>query len=273
MKLSPGLLLALLLPLCACAKDAAPPAARTPASSTAPAAAAKVDAPMDAPMDAKDPRVALAARIPGAKPEDLRTTPVAGIYELTHGADVTYVSADGKFAFAGDLYSVTSNGDFPNLTETRRRELRLKLVNEVPESQMLIFGPADAKHTITVFTDIDCPWCRRLHGQMAEYNKQGIRVRYLFFPRSGPDTESWAKAEAVWCATDRKAAMTRSKLGETVPKTAACTSTPVAMGYELGREIGVSGTPGLVLDSGELIPGYLTPTQLVAHLNGAPVAE
>ena len=79
---------------------------------------------------------------------------------------------------------------------------------------MIVFGPANAKHTITVFTDFDCPWCRRLHSQIAEYNKLGIRVRYMFFPRTGPHTESWAKAEAVWCAEDRKATFTRAKLGE-----------------------------------------------------------
>jgi thiol:disulfide interchange protein DsbC len=253
MKRFTGLLLALLLPLGACAKDATP----------APAA----------PIDARDPRVALAARIPGTKPEDLRTTPVAGIYELTHGADVTYVSADGKFAFAGDLYRIMDKGDFPNLTEDRRRELRLKMIAKVPESQMLVFGPANARHTITVFTDIDCPWCRRLHSEVSEYNKQGIRVRYMFYPRSGPDTESWRKAEAVWCAADRKEAFTRAKRGDTVKKAAGCGATPVAREYELGREIGISGTPGLVLESGELVPGYLAPSQLLAHLNGAPISD
>lgn len=264
MKLHHGLLLALLLPLCACAKDALPPA-------TTSAGAAK---PLPAkPIDAKDPRVALAARIPGTRPEDLRTTPVPGIYELTHGSDVTYVSADGKFAFAGDMYSVTEKGEFPNLTEVRRRELRLQLLGDVPESEMIVFGPANAKHTITVFTDFDCPWCRRLHSQIAEYNKLGIRVRYMFFPRTGPHTASWAKAEAVWCSKDRNATFTRAKQGEELTRPAACTSTPVAREYELGREIGISGTPGMVMESGELIPGYLTPTVLLAHLNGAPLSD
>jgi thiol:disulfide interchange protein DsbC len=263
MKIPHGLLLTLLLPLCACAKDAAPPAATAGTSSTQPAA----------PIDPKDPRVALAARIPGTKPQDLRSTPVPGIYELTHGSDVTYVSADGKYAFAGDMYQVSDKGEFPNLTEVRRRELRLDMIAEIPESQMIVFGPSNAKHTITVFTDFDCPWCRRLHSQIAEYNRLGIRVRYMFFPRTGPHTESWAKAEAVWCAADRNAAFTRAKLGEAVTKPASCTGTPVAREYELGREIGVSGTPGLVMESGELIPGYLTPKSLLAHLNGAPLSN
>jgi len=217
-------------------------------------------------VSAADPRVALAAKIPGAKPEDLRATPVPGVYELTHGADVSYVSADGKFVFGGDLYRISDKGDFPNLSEDRRRELRLQLVGTVPESQMVVFGPASARHTLTVFTDVDCVWCRRLHSQIADYNKAGIRVRYMFFPRTGPDTEAWEKAEQVWCSADRKAALTQAKLGKPL-SAKACSNTPVAREYALGRELGVSGTPGLLLETGELVPGYLPPQQLLAYLD------
>lgn len=247
-----------LLPLMACARSdgsAAPAAKGPPAKAAATAAVA-----------AGDPRVALAAKIPGASPEDLRATPVAGVYELTHGADISYVSADGKYIFAGDMYQIADNGDFPNLSENRRRDLRLKLVNAVPESQMVVFGPATAKHTLTVFTDVDCAWCRRLHSQIDDYNKAGIRVRYMFFPRTGPDTESWEKAEQVWCSADRKAALTQAKLDKPL-KAKACSENPVAMEFALGRELGVSGTPGLILETGELVPGYLPPGQLKAYLD------
>jgi thiol:disulfide interchange protein DsbC len=222
-------------------------------------------------IDKADPRVALAAKIQGTKPEDLRATPVAGIYELTHGADVSYVTADAKFVFSGDLFRVATQGDFPNLTEDRRRELRAKLIGEVPESQMMVFGPRTAKHTVTVFTDVDCPWCRRLHSQIAEYNRLGIRVRYLMYPRTGPDTESWAKAESIWCTADHNKALTRSKNGESLAP-ANCKNTPVRQQWELGRELGVTGTPGLVLESGELVPGYLSPPQLLAHLQPTKAA-
>jgi thiol:disulfide interchange protein DsbC len=251
MKYRLSLLAVLLLPLAACARgDATPAAAANPAS---------------APVTSTDPRVALAAKIPGAKPEDFRATPVPGIFELTHGSDISYVSADAKYVFAGDLYRVASKGDFPNLSEVRRRELRLAKLGEVPESQMLVFGPEKAQHTITVFTDIDCPWCRRLHSQMADYNKLGIRVRYMFFPRTGPDTESWAKADTVWCSADRKAAFTRAKSGEELAAK-ACPGSPIAREYQLGHDIGVEATPGVVLENGELIPGYMAPAQLLARI-------
>jgi thiol:disulfide interchange protein DsbC len=264
-----SLLLVFLLPLGACAKG--DPQATVAAPASAPTVtAASVAEPAHA-MAAGDPRIALAAKIPGAKPENLRLTPVAGIYELTHGADVSYVSADAKFVFGGDMYRVDSKGDFPNLTEVRRRELRLAMLATVPESQMVVYGPQSAAHTITVFTDVDCAWCQRLHSQIADYGKAGIRVRYMAFPRSGPNTESWSKAESVWCAADRHDAITRAKRGEALPK-AACPSTPIAREYQLGQEIGVTGTPGIILETGELVPGYVAAPQLLAHLQQSKTA-
>lgn len=217
-------------------------------------------------VPAGDPRIALAAKIPGAKPEDLRATPVPGIFELTHGTDISYISADAAYVFAGDLYKVTATGDFPNLSEDRRRGLRLNMMARVPESQMLVFGPANAKHTVSVFTDVDCQYCRQLHSQIADYNRLGIRVRYLFFPRNGPGSESWAKADTVWCSSDRKGAFTRAKQGQKL-QLKDCPGSPVAREYQLGQDIGLSGTPGILLASGELLPGYLAPQDLLQHLN------
>jgi thiol:disulfide interchange protein DsbC len=254
------LLCAVLSPLMACGDSVG---AQADAAHQATTTAATVAAPA---VKADDPRVALAAKIPGAKPEDLRAIPVPGVYELTHGTDLSYVSADAKYVFSGDLYAVNDKGDFPNLSEARRGELRLALLAAVPEAEMLVFGPASSKHTVTVFTDIDCPWCRKLHEQVASYNKLGIRVRYLFYPRSGPDTESWYKAEAVWCAQDRNKAMTLAKADKPI-EMKRCANTPVARDYKLGRELGVSGTPGIVLENGELVPGYLGPADLLAHIN------
>ena len=133
---------------------------------------------------------------------------------------------------------------------------------------MLVFGPKDPKYTVTVFTDVDCGYCRKLHSQIAEYNRLGIRVRYLFWPRSGPDTESWTKAEQVWCSANRGEALTRAKRGETLNAPTNCSGLPVAREYELGKEIGIRGTPAIVLGSGEMLPGYLPPAQLLQQLRG-----
>jgi len=209
-----------------------------------------------------DPRAEVAAHVPGARPEELRATAVPGVWELTRGADIVYVTADGKYAFTGDLVELATNN---NLSEQHRRELRLKAIGNFPESDMLIFGPKDSKYTVTVFTDVDCPYCRKLHSQIAAYNRLGIRVRYLLYPRTGPNSESWTKAEQVWCSSDRNAALTRAKLGEEL-KNKPCAENPVARSYALGQDLALEGTPAIIMPNGEMLPGYVPPDVLAAHL-------
>ena len=209
-----------------------------------------------------DIRAEVAAHIPGARPEELHATPVAGIYELTRGADIVYVTIDGKYAFTGDLVELANNN---NLTEAHRRELRIRAIGAFPEDEMLVFGPRDPKYTVTVFTDVDCPYCRKLHSQIGLYNRLGIRVRYLLFPRTGPNTESWTKAEQVWCSPDRNVALTRAKLGEQL-QAKPCPNNPVARSYALGQELALDGTPAIILPDGEMLPGYVPPDVLAQHL-------
>jgi thiol:disulfide interchange protein DsbC len=229
-------------------------------------AASQQGAPQQAPPQAAvkaDPRAEAAAHIPGARVDELRATPVPGIYELTRGAEIAYVTADGKYAFSGDLYELSSNN---NLTEEHRRELRVKRIAAFPESEMLIFGPKSPKYTVTVFTDVDCPYCRKLHSQIADYNRLGVRVRYLLYPRTGPNTASWTKAEQVWCSPDRNDALTRAKLGQEL-KTKPCANNPVARSYALGRDFALEGTPAIILPDGEMVPGYVPPEALVQRLS------
>lgn len=209
-----------------------------------------------------DPRTEIARRIAGVEVEDLRPAPIPGMYELVRGADVAYVSGDGKYVIAGDLYDLDRD---ENLSEIRRRGARLELLRAEREDHMLVFGPKEPRHTVTVFTDIDCGYCRKLHGEIAEYNRLGIRVRYLFYPRSGPGTASWAKAESVWCAKNRNDALTRAKRGEEV-QAARCGSTPVEEHWKLGHEFGLRGTPAIVLANGDMLPGYVPPAALAQRL-------
>ncbi len=215
------------------------------------------------PAKAADPRAEIASKIPGTKLEDLHQSPVPGLWELTRGTDIAYVTSDGKYAISGDLYDISSNA---NITEDHRRELRAKALSSIPESDMVIFGPKDPKYTVTVFTDMDCGYCRKLHSQIADYNRLGIRVRYLSYPRTGPNSESWTKAEQVWCAANRNEALTRAKLGEEL-KDKVCPNNPVAREYELGRNFDLQGTPAIVMPNGELLPGYLPPQVLAQRLH------
>ena len=251
------------------ANTQAPATTQAPAPSAAPAdAQASTAAQSD---DAKDVRVALLKRLPpGSKLEDLHPSPIPGIYEFSQGTDVSYITVDGKYFIDGNIYDMDTRA---NLTESLRTHARVALIGAVPESQMVIFSPDKPHYTITVFTDVDCAYCRKLHSEIAELNRLGVRVRYVFYPRTGPGTESWHKAEAVWCAANRNEALTQAKAGAVMDLTKTCGATPVAREFELGQAIGVRGTPAIVTEAGDLIEGYMPPHDLLQQLKTLQVAQ
>jgi thiol:disulfide interchange protein DsbC len=234
-------------------KKPAAPAAK-PAGVVTPAKPATANAAIPA-----DVRARVVAKLPGASASDVAASPIPGLYEVTMGGLIAYVSSDGKYLLSGNVYDLDTQ---VNLTAARRNAARAKALAAMSESNMIVFGPANAKMTVTVFTDIDCGYCRKFHSQIAEVNKAGVRVRYLLYPRTGPGTESWTKAEQVWCATDRREAMTRAKKGETV-KSKACGDAAIQTQYELGSDLGVEGTPAVFTQAGDYIGGFLTPAELV----------
>ncbi len=206
-----------------------------------------------------DVRARIVANLPGAQASDVAVSPIPGLYEVAMGGLIVYVSSDGKYLLSGNVYDLDTQ---VNLTASRRNSARAKALAAASESNMIVFGPANAKMTVTVFTDIDCGYCRKFHSQIADVNKAGVRVRYMFFPRTGPATESWTKAEQVWCAADRREALTRAKKGDTV-KGKTCGDAAVKSQYELGSDLGVEGTPAIFTQTGDYIGGYVTPAELV----------
>jgi thiol:disulfide interchange protein DsbC len=213
--------------------------------------------------EATDPRAEIAKKFGGVSVEDIRPSPIKGLFEVALGSDTAYVSADGRFLISGDMYDVDSR---TNLTEAGRSDTRKKLLAKLDEKDMIVFAPDAPKHTITVFTDVECGYCRKLHSEIAQINKLGVRVRYMAYPRAGPGTADWQKMEAVWCSKDRKTAITQAKQGTDV-KAASCGATPVAKQYALGEQMGVRGTPAIFTATGDYIGGYLPPQQLVEQLN------
>jgi thiol:disulfide interchange protein DsbC len=213
--------------------------------------------------DKSDPRAVIAQKFPGVKVEDVRPSRISGIYEVVMGADTAYVSADGKYIITGDMYEIDSR---KNITEERRVDVRTKTLAKLDERDMIVFSPAVVKYTITVFTDVECAYCRKLHSEIDKLNSLGVQVRYLAYPRAGPGTDDWAKMEAVWCAKDRKAAITQAKLGQEI-KSPKCGATPVAKQYQLGEDLGVRGTPAIFTPTGDYIGGYLAPAELVKELD------
>lgn len=206
----------------------------------------------------------IAKIMPDTPADSIQKTPIQGIYEVTFGPKIVYMSSDGRYLLHASITDLDTNED---ITETNQAKAVNKALDTLGADKMITFGdPAKAKHTITVFTDIDCGFCRKMHGEMKGYNEEGIAVRYLFFPRSGVHTPSYDKAVSVWCAKDRNAAMTQAKAGKDV-ENKKCDS-PVIQHMRLGELIGVNGTPAIILPSGELLPGYVPPKRLSQYIEG-----
>ena len=213
----------------------------------------------------------LAATLPGVEAGDIHDSPLPGMYEIVLDSDVVYVSRDGSFLIQGDVFDLQERR---NLTEQRRALARADLLGSADPESMIVFGPdsENIRHTVTVFTDIDCGFCRQLHREMDQINALGIEVRYLSYPRTGPDTESWDKADKVWCNADRQTAFTEAILEDTVPEQ-SCDATPVASHFQLGRQVSVLGTPTILTSDGVQLGGYLAPDELIAKLEALAEVE
>ena len=225
------------------------------------------------------PHAAMRARLSevNAEFEVMRITPspLEGLYLVEFKRQgFLYATEDGGFLLLGDMYRVGSAGSVVNLTEDRRNEKRRELLEGVNEEDMIVFSPdGEVRAVVSVFTDVDCGYCRKLHQEVPRLNELGIEIRYLAFPRSGVATDSYVKMMTAWCSDDPRDAITRLKLGEQLaPRTC---ENPVADQYQLGRSAGVNGTPALVLETGEMLPGYLPADKLAERLGivDAPGAD
>ena len=211
-------------------------------------------------------REALKDLIPGVEISSIQPSPVAGLYEVMAGSDLMYVTGDGRYFVSGHIVDLKNRKD---ITEPRLSAVRKGLVDKIGEDAMVVFSDKGAKHTVTVFTDIECGYCRKLHSRISEYEKEGIRVRYVFFPRAGKGSPAYDEAVSVWCAGDaeaRRTAMTKAKSGESI-ESKRCAN-PIDAHMALGEDLGLRGTPAIVTETGDLIPGYVEPKQLAARLNG-----
>jgi thiol:disulfide interchange protein DsbC len=207
-------------------------------------------------------RAAISSLVPGASIDSIAEAKLPGFYEVVLSGQIVYVTADGKYLLQGMLYDVAARTD---LTEASRSKTRKSLLSELDPARTINFNPQKPKHIITVFTDIDCGYCRKMHGEIAEYNALGIGVEYLFFPRAGAGSEAWEKAVSVWCSDDRNQAFTDAKAGKPIDRKEC--ANPVQEDYALGARMGVTGTPMVMSADGTQLGGYLPPDQMLARLN------
>lgn len=196
-----------------------------------------------------------------SEPSSIKESKLPNIYEVMYGTEVVYFSADGNYFIAGDMIELETRS---NLSDVAKQSVRKDIMTK-EDFKPVVFKAKDEKHKLTVFTDIDCGYCAKLHREMAEINDKGITVEYLMFPRAGLKSQSYEKAVSMWCADDQKTAMTDAKeRREIASKTC---ENPVSSQYALGQQVGVTGTPALVTASGKLIPGYMPADKLLATLD------
>jgi thiol:disulfide interchange protein DsbC len=191
----------------------------------------------------------------------IKPAPIPGLYEVMLGTEMIYLSEDGRYILQGDLIDL---GEKINLSEQERETARKRILESIPASETIDFVPDAAQHTVYVFTDTTCGYCRLFHRDMAELNGKGVAVRYLAYPRAGIGSESFREMESVWCAADPNEAMTLAKGGRPVKPTQC--DNPVQRQYELGQALGVRGTPAIYLENGREMPGYRPPDELLEAL-------
>lgn len=207
-------------------------------------------------------REALLRLNPRSKVDQIGAAPIPGFREAIVSGRVVYISDDGKYVLHGTLYDVQSKED---LGEESLDRMRARLLKGIPAADRIVFAPPNPRYTVAIFTDVECSFCRKLHSEIAEYNRQGIAVEYLAYPRSGVGVASFKTLASVWCAADRKKALTDAKNDRPVP--ARNCRNPVAMHHDLGKRMGLTGTPMLIARDGTRLGGYLTPAKLRAALD------
>ena len=208
----------------------------------------------------------LAVVVPSIKVKDIRPAPMEGWYEVLLGAKLIYVSSDARYIFDGTLMDIQAQKNLTAEPMMRARATALKSLND--ESKLIEFAPqGETRHVVYVFTDTDCAYCRKMHAQVKQLNDAGIAVRYLAYPRAGIGSPTYKTMVSVWCAKDRKEALTSAKNGASLPP-ADCEN-PVKEEWELGNSMHVSGTPTTLLESGEELGGYIPAEQLINYFNSS----
>lgn len=195
---------------------------------------------------------------------NMKPSVIDGYQEVMIDNQFFYVRDDGKYLIKGDVIDLTSR---KSVTESSKAKLYGDMLAQFSTEKRIVFPADKMKYRVTVFTDISCGFCQKLHTQMTEYNRAGITVEYVFFPREGLASQSSANAVSAWCASDRRKAVTNAMAGKPIVKK-TCVN-PVAESYAFGHRMGVAdtGTPSIFLQDGTLIGGYVSPTDMLAILN------
>jgi thiol:disulfide interchange protein DsbC len=197
-----------------------------------------------------------------AKVTSIRRTELPNLYWVSlEGLPSVYTTADAKYIFQGDVVRLDKN-DVHNVSEALQAGDTKALLARVKPQDSINYKPSgNTRAVVHVFTDVSCPYCHKLHEEMASINAKGIEVRYLAWPRAEQFVPAMA---AIWCSEDRVAAFDAGIKG--MPVNAPQCKNPVMEHYSLGQQIGVNGTPAIYSSDGKYIGGYMTADELAKRL-------
>ena len=199
--------------------------------------------------------------------EKIEQSSIDGLFKVFYGdIQPIYVTANGSHFIYGDMFQINKDG-ITNITEIDINKKRAQVLSQIPKRELISFVSKNEKFSVLVFTDVDCGYCRKLHSQIEDYNKLGISINYLAFPRSGLGTESFSKMVGAWCSKNKRDSISKLKNDENI-EINFCDSQPVSNHFVIGQKIGVDGTPAIIMPNGKLLPGYLSPSELFERLKG-----
>ncbi|CAQ83304.1 MULTISPECIES: bifunctional protein-disulfide isomerase/oxidoreductase DsbC [Photorhabdus] len=196
----------------------------------------------------------------GIKVESIKPSPIVGLNTIVTEQGIIYLSDDGKYLLQGPIYDVSGSSPVNVSNQLLMKKL------EAMKDQMIVYKAPEEKHVVTVFTDITCGYCHKLHENMKEYNKLGITVRYLAFPRQGMKHKSAEEMQSIWCSATPQKSLDAAFKGNDISPIKGC-KVNIANHYKLGLQFGVQGTPAIILKDGNLLGGYMPPEALAKTLD------
>jgi len=201
----------------------------------------------------------------GSQIESIQKSSITGLYAVYYGElEPIYVTEDGSFFIYGNIFKINKDS-ISNITDIEIAQRRTLILSNLESIELISFKSSNEEHVVTVFTDVDCGYCRKLHNEIKEYNKLGITINYAAFPRSGLGSDSFMKMVSAWCSENKKLSLTKLKNNKEVD-TNFCDKQPVSKHYAIGNKLGVTGTPAIFASDGRLFPGYLSPEDLLIRL-------
>lgn len=212
-------------------------------------------------QEAAHVQAALQARFPDISVAMPRPSPIPDYYEVEMGGQVFYVSKNGRYLLNGDVIDLRRD---ENLSEARRMVLRRKVLDAIPPSDMVIIGLPGARRHVTVFTNIDCYYCRQLNAELQNLAARGnVQIRYVLLPEGRPDSAVYARTVSVWCAPNRIVALNRAMEGGKVPSY-QCPA-PLGEFVQAAKRLNIRGLPTLFLENGAMISG-MPPQALLENI-------